>query len=92
MKNSEEIIEAIKKIRKKRNIRQDEMAEAIGVTTAQYSHYETGRTEMGLNTLFKILNYFDISIEELIELENNKISKHDIENIIITLEKLKDKM
>lgn len=45
---------------------QDEIAEAIGVSRATYSHYETGRSEPAIATLVKIAELFDVSLDDLL--------------------------
>ncbi len=59
--------ENIKKFRIKNNITQEELAEKINVTRQAVSNWENGKTEPDIETLTKIAQIFDISIDELVD-------------------------
>ena len=59
--------ENIKNIRKKNNITQEELAEKLNVTRQAVSNWENGKTEPDIETLTKIAQIFDISIDELVD-------------------------
>ena len=57
----------LKNIRKKNNITQDELAEKLSVTRQAVSNWENGKTEPDIETLTKIAQIFNISIDELVD-------------------------
>ena len=59
--------ENIKKTRNKIGITQEELAEKINVTRQAVSNWENGKTEPDIETLTKIAQIFDISIDELVD-------------------------
>jgi transcriptional regulator with XRE-family HTH domain len=44
---------------------QAELAEAVGVTQATLSHYETGKRDVSVATLLRIAEALDVSIQDL---------------------------
>ncbi|GAB3883452.1 helix-turn-helix domain-containing protein [Spirosoma agri] len=54
MNTPKEIGDYIKQLRKLKGLTQAELAVIIGVKTATYTHFETGRTNMTLATINKI--------------------------------------
>ncbi|WP_299463631.1 helix-turn-helix transcriptional regulator [uncultured Microscilla sp.] len=90
MNTVEQIIEKIKHIRKERKIKQEALAKAIGVTTGQYSHYETLKTEISLSNFLKILAYFEMSVKDFFMLDSATISKENLDEVIQRLESLRD--
>ena len=59
--------ENIKNTRKKIGITQEELAEKLSVTRQAVSNWENGKTEPDIETLTKIAQIFDISIDELVD-------------------------
>ncbi|MBR5309698.1 MAG: helix-turn-helix transcriptional regulator [Oscillospiraceae bacterium] len=57
----------IKKVRTKSGMTQEELAEKINVTRQAISNWENGKTEPDIETLTKIAQIFDISIDELVD-------------------------
>ncbi|MBQ3237157.1 MAG: helix-turn-helix transcriptional regulator [Oscillospiraceae bacterium] len=57
----------IKSNRTKLGITQEELAEKINVTRQAVSNWENGKTEPDIETLTKIAQIFDISIDELVD-------------------------
>ncbi len=53
--------------RKKLGITQEELAEKLNVTRQAVSNWENGKTEPDIETLTKIAQIFDISIDELVD-------------------------
>ena len=47
------------------NLTQKELAKILNVTDKAYWSYESGRTEPSINTLIKIADYFDVSLDYL---------------------------
>ena len=59
-------MKSLKILRKKRNLTQKDVADAIGITFQTYSYYETGRTKPTPETLCKLADYFGITVDELL--------------------------
>lgn len=68
--------ENIKNIRKKNNITQEELAEKLNVTRQAVSNWENGKSEPDIETLTKIAQIFDISIDELVDGKPKNILKN----------------
>ncbi|MBE6614156.1 MAG: helix-turn-helix domain-containing protein [Ruminococcaceae bacterium] len=58
--------ENIRKYREQKKVSQEDMALALNVTRQTISSWETGRTEPDLDTLHRIAQYFEVTVEELI--------------------------
>lgn len=56
----------ISKIRSNANLTQEQLAEKLNVTRQAVSSWENGRTEPDIETLQKISEVLDVSVEELI--------------------------
>ena len=69
-------IELIKETRRKHKISQKQMAELLKTTQQQYSKYENNQQEMPIRHLITICEYFNISADWLLGL-NNKFQKTD---------------
>lgn len=61
----------LKEIRKTRGISQLKLAMDLNTSQNTISRYETGEREPGINELIKIANYFNISVDYLLERTNN---------------------
>ncbi len=57
----------LKKLRKEQKIGQQELADKLSVSVKTVSHWETCYTEPSINQLIAIANYFDVSIDELVD-------------------------
>jgi len=60
--------ENIKRIREQRSIRQQEIADLIGMHRSNYSKIESGQREISITALDKIAAYFDLSIDDIVHL------------------------
>ena len=56
----------LKKIRKQKNLNQLKVAIDLNISREALSHYENGRREPSLAMLNKMSDYFDVSIDYLI--------------------------
>lgn len=54
----------IKYYRNKKGITQQELGEYLNTTSQTISRYESGILEIGHNTLFRLADYFDVSIDD----------------------------
>jgi transcriptional regulator with XRE-family HTH domain len=57
----------IRQIRKSRRLTQAELASRIGVTQSDLSRMENGEYKVGLDTLFRILHVFELSMSHFFE-------------------------
>ena len=53
--------------RKQANMTQKELASKLNVSINNIGHWEKGRTEPNIDTLLKICEIFDISLDELLK-------------------------
>jgi transcriptional regulator with XRE-family HTH domain len=60
----------IRQLRRQRKLTQVELAEKIGIHQSDLSRMEQGEYKVGLDTLLKILQTFDLSIGDFFEEEN----------------------
>ncbi len=56
----------IKRLRKEKNITQDQLAEQLHVTRQAVSNWEIGKTQPDIETLSAMAEYFEVTVEELI--------------------------
>lgn len=68
---SSRIGENIYKLRKQRNLTQQQLSEIIGVSIAAISKWETGATYPNIELLPKIANIFDVSIDYIFDYHLN---------------------
>ena len=72
----------LKEIRKRERYTQENVAEFADISTSHYSHIENGTTKPSLNTLIRIVNVLNVSMDEVLDIELNKKS------LYITLEEI----
>ena len=68
----------IKKYREAKKITQAEIAELLGVSPATVSKYEAGTLEPNIESIKKLSELFDVSIDELLKDDAFDISKIDV--------------
>lgn len=61
----------LKEIRKAKGISQLKLAMDLNANQNTISRYETGQREPSINELIKIADYFNISVDYLLERTNN---------------------
>lgn len=54
-------------IREDNDVTQQQMTELLNVSQNTYSQYETGKIEWTASTLIKIADYFDVSVDYLLD-------------------------
>lgn len=69
----------LKYLRKQQELTQIELSQYLGIDQTTYSRYETGATEPDIATLKKLANFFDVSIDYLLE---NDRSLSDTDEIV----------
>ncbi|HKC24693.1 MAG TPA: helix-turn-helix transcriptional regulator [Thermoanaerobaculia bacterium] len=66
----------IRQLRKSRHLTQADLASRIGITQSDLSRMESGEYKVGLDTLFKILHVFELSMSRFFE-EAPEIEKQE---------------
>lgn len=61
----------LKEIRKSKSISQLKLAMDLNMNQNTISRYETGQREPSINELIKIADYFNVSVDYLLERTNN---------------------
>ena len=61
----------LRNIREDRDIRQKEIAQYLNVSQNTYSQYETGVISLTAEVLIKLANYYDVSIDYLLDQTEN---------------------
>lgn len=69
--------ENLKLLRKRKGISQEEMASDMGLTRSTYSGYENGVAEPNIETLIKISEYYDISLDKLVKKDLSRLSEKE---------------
>ena len=76
----------VKSLRKLKNLTQEQLAESINVSWRTISNLETGRVIPKLPLIYDLAQYFDISIDELLETritKNKSVTRIRKENQVI---------
>jgi transcriptional regulator with XRE-family HTH domain len=56
----------LKELRTEKGMTQNEVAKVIGYSSLSYARYEKGEREPDINTLCKLADYFEVSVDYLI--------------------------
>jgi len=67
------IAQNIKKIRELKNLKQKYVAEKLNTTQQTYSRYETGEISLNVNTLEKIAQILEVSIQDILSFDDKAI-------------------
>ena len=74
--SSKNIVMLLKELRKQKNITQIKLAMDLNLSQNSISRYELGEREAGYATLIAFADYFNVSIDYLLERTNNpKLNK-----------------
>ena len=71
----------IKRMRRERNITQEELAEMFGVSCTAVSKWERGETYPDITLIFPLANYFGVSVDELMGYNSARVEQ-EIQDII----------
>ena len=58
--------ENLRILREQHNLKQSELAEKLNTTQRRISYFESGTTEPDLDTLCKLADFFDVSVDYLL--------------------------
>ncbi len=72
MTTMEQIRQALIEAIKQSNIKQDELAKAVGVTQSMISHYVSGRKMPALDTLSRLCSVLDLDANEILCVQRPK--------------------
>lgn len=80
LKSDEEVYkefgENLKKLRKEKNLTQTELANDLGMTQSAIYKYEKGLRKIPMSVLKQFANYFDLTLDELID-PNNELTENE---------------
>ena len=62
----------LKELRENKGVTQKEVAEVIGCAKSTYPKYEREEREPDIDTLCRLANYFEVSLDYLVEREKAK--------------------
>ena len=79
----------IRELRKGRRLTQTELSEKIGVAQSDLSRMEQGEYKVGLDTLFKILQVFDLKMGEFFG-ETESPSERESRDLVAEFQTLSD--
>ena len=75
---------------KSKKMTQEEVAKLLNVTTQTYQNYELNKREPNIETLIKLANIFDTTIDYLIGREKKQLIDKNDKEILEYLNKLKE--
>ena len=58
--------ENLQKLRKAKNLKQQELADALGISLRAYRYYESGEREPQVSLLVRMADFFDLPLDELV--------------------------
>ncbi len=59
--------ENLRRLRKEQKLCQQELSKKLDVSTKTISHWETGYTEPSITQLIFLADFFDVTIDELVD-------------------------
>lgn len=74
--------EKIALLRSQKKLTQERLAQALGISRASLAKYETNKNEPDLDTIRKIANFFDVSIDYLLDNTTSKNQSVDIKEAL----------
>jgi len=77
-----EIGQRIRKIRKARNLSQENLAEQVGISVTHMSHIETGNTKLSLQVLVNLANVLEVRTDDLLYSQPSMERNMSMEGII----------
>ena len=81
--------EKIKKYREEKKITQVEVADVLGVKPATISKYEAGTLEPNIESLKKLAELFEVSVDELLKEDEFDVSKINVLEVLREQKKMK---
>ena len=75
----------LKELRKEKNCTSKDLGKHLNFGGSAISNYESGRNEPSIDTLIKIAEYFDVSIDYLVGRTHIRGNNTDINNYILNI-------
>lgn len=69
-------LKRVREIREDNDLLQKDIAELLKITTQQYQLYESGKRDFPVDLLVIFSKHFEISLDYIVELSNNKERRH----------------
>ena len=66
------IAEKLKELRKERRITQEDLAEVLDISRSKVSSWETSKRDMNITDAVNLANYYEISLDNLLNIETIK--------------------
>ena len=66
------VIERIRELREDNDFNQEKLAEVLGIRQTTYSKYELGRINIPIDMLIKIADFYGVSLDYLVGLNNER--------------------
>lgn len=63
----------LKVLRTSKNLRQEDIANYLSVAKSTYSYWESGKIEINNENLFRLADYFDVTIDYLLGRDEKKL-------------------
>ncbi|MCC9760489.1 helix-turn-helix transcriptional regulator, partial [Streptococcus agalactiae] len=76
----------LRELRQLNNITQIEMANKLGLNRVTYTNYEREKSEPSISTLKEIATIFNVSIDYLIDFEDDTKGKNNRKKLLLSLE------
>lgn len=67
-----QLYKKLKELREKNNLAQDDVAQELNISRQTVSNWETGKSLPDLNTTICLCKFYDISINELLDIDSSK--------------------
>ena len=80
----------IKDLREDRDLRQIDVAEAVGIDQRSLSNYETGKTNPDSDTIVKLASFFGVTCDYLLGVSDSILM--DNKAVVKELEQIKEKL
>ena len=91
--NVEKIGSNIEKLRRQRNLTQQELGECIGMTASAISNIECSRSMPSVDTLCKFAEFFEVTMDLLLsEKEQGDLKRLEIEGMLCTVDRYLSQM
>ena len=62
----------LKELRIKKNLRQEDVAQMLGVERSTYTKYESGASKPKNETLVELSNFYNVSVDYILEITDKK--------------------
>lgn len=69
-------LKRLREIREDNDLYQKDVAEFLKITKQQYQLYECGKRDIPIDLLIIFSKHFEISLDYIVELSNNKERRH----------------